>query len=171
MSHQCWYDSVVVSPSGLKERIFWFQRGRGLGIKTQEEAHLFKWSAEPQVSRRWWRRGEMWGRAWVPGAREVNCTVCPPSGDNNSQSVTINQREKQDGTAEAAKCTEKCWRDGKRQRGRECNTCLWLFAHHLLGLRQYLTFLQRLYGSENKMLFHLEIKPNPCTSSANSRQY
>lgn len=50
----------------LKERISLFWRGRGLGIKTQEEAHLFKWCAEPQVSRRWWRRGEMWGRAWVP---------------------------------------------------------------------------------------------------------
>lgn len=76
----------------------------------------------------------MWGRAWVPGAWEVNCTVCPPSGDNNSQSVIINQREKQEGTAEteeAAKCTESA---EKMEKGTEEKEEHHLYVVHLLKL-------------------------------------
>lgn len=50
--------------------------------------------------------------------------MCPPSGDNNSQSVIINQREKQEGTAkteEAAKCTESAdeMEKDRQSKGRE----------------------------------------------------
>lgn len=42
MSHLVGYNSAVVSPSILKERVSRHQRKRGLGTNTQEEAHLFK---------------------------------------------------------------------------------------------------------------------------------
>lgn len=71
-----------------RERISLHQRGRGLGIKTQEEAHLFSSDVPDPRCHTAGEGGERCeGRAWVPGAWEVNCTVCPPSGDNNSQSV------------------------------------------------------------------------------------
>lgn len=138
------------------------------------------------MSRRWWGRGEMWGKAWVPGAWKVNCTVCPPLQETTvSQSVIINQREKQEGTAEteeAAKCTESAEEMEKdRQKGRgggECNTCLWLFYEMGLlvmstswCLQPYFRILRCLSSSVDKMLVLLEVMPNTCLCQQHIQTY
>lgn len=137
------------------------------------------------MSRRWWGRGEMWGKAWVPGAWKVNCTVCPPLQETTvSQSVIINQREKQEGTAEteeAAKCTESAEemeKDRQKGRGGECNTCLWLFYEMGLlvmstswCLQPYFRILRCLSSSVDKMLVLLEVMPNTCLCQQHIQTY
>lgn len=148
---------------------------RELGIKTQEEAHLFKQSARSQMSRRWWRRGEMWGEAWVPGAWEVNCTVCPPSGDNQ-QSVCYNQPQEESrggGRASSSRNNLKCWSDRKRQRMGEhqdlsaATICMYLFTS--CNKRLYVSAV--LSCAENKTPFNPGIMPNPCLYQQNIRHY
>lgn len=90
----------------------------------------------------------------------VNCTVCPPSGDNNSQSVTINHRGDR---------TSRDWRDLQRQknilkelkRGRERETGERGRGKHLHGqsLERVCSLLEHsagLYGWGIKGSFTLE---------------
>lgn len=67
------------------------------------------------------------GGPGVLGPDGLTVLCAPPSGDNNSQSVIINQREKQEGTAETEERQQndlkvlKRW--NKTDRGGKCNTC------------------------------------------------
>lgn len=116
-----------------------------------------------RTSRRW-RRG-----VWVPGAWEDNCTVCPPSGDNNSQSIIINQRKKQERTEEAGTCTDNTEEMAEVRQERQSSTPSAEFISWIVASVVCSGILQCMGGSANQMVSHPEIMQNTCLCRQNKQ--